>query len=51
MTSIPDSLDEIDAAIFSGDFFHSKEGFELLKYYVERWSRALGDIQKVMGEE
>lgn len=43
-------LDDLDASVFSGDVFHSKEGIEILELYVGRWSRALVDIKEVVAE-
>lgn len=40
------AFEEIDAAVFSGDTFHtSREDFTELKEYVERWARALPEIE------
>lgn len=41
-------LDSIDAEVFSGDTFHSKEGIEILEMYVGRWSRALPGIKAIV---
>ncbi len=43
-------LDSIDAEVFSGDTFHSKEGIEILEMYVGRWSRALSGIKAIVAE-
>lgn len=43
-------LDELDASVFSGDIFHSRDGIELLELYVGRWSRALVDIKEIVAE-
>ena len=43
-------LDELDASVFSGDVFHSREGIEILELYVGRWSRALVNIREIVAE-
>ena len=43
-------LDSIDAEVFSGDTFHSREGIEILELYVGRWSRALVNIKEIVAE-
>lgn len=43
-------LDELDASVFSGDVFHSKEGIEVLEWYVYRWQRALVNIKEIVAE-
>ena len=43
-------LDELDTSVFSGDVFHSREGIEVLEWYVHRWSRALADIKEIVAE-
>lgn len=43
-------LDDLDASVFSGDVFHSKEGIELLELYAGRWTRALVDIKAIVAE-
>lgn len=35
------SIDEIDAAVFSGDAFHATESHLFLAAHVQRWSKAL----------
>lgn len=43
-------LDSIDAEVFSGDTFHSREGIEILEMYVGRWQRALVNIKEIVAE-
>lgn len=43
-------LDSIDAEVFSGDTFHSKEGIAILELYLGRWSRALVNIKEIVAE-
>ena len=44
---IEDALDEVDAALFSGDKFHNKESVERLEYFINRWQRGLDEIKTV----
>ena len=39
--SVERAFQEIDAAIFSGDEFHSEENLKHLKDFIARWSRAI----------
>lgn len=49
--SVARALDEIDAAVFSGDTFHTdRKDFDLFKETIERWARALPDIERELGE-
>ena len=50
MTYSEKILDELDAAIFSGDSFHNTSDFENLKYHLERWTRALTNIKDIINE-
>lgn len=40
------ALDEIDAAVFSGDCFHSKAAVERLRFFLGRWDRAATAIEE-----
>lgn len=44
------ALDEIDAAIFSGDGFHSEDSHKVLTTYLEKWSRESVKIAKLLRE-
>lgn len=37
--TLENALEEIDAAIFSGDTFMHEEGRKVLREYLERWNR------------
>lgn len=45
MSALPDRvedlLDSVDAAVFSGDSFHPKEGRERFEWYLARWQREM----------
>jgi hypothetical protein len=44
--SVEDAFDQIDAAIFSGDTFSTDgEDLRLLEYYLDRWQRAVPDLE------
>jgi hypothetical protein len=44
--SIENALEEIDSAVFSSDTFHtSREDFSAFKEYVDRWVKALPEIE------
>jgi hypothetical protein len=34
---LENALDEIDAAVFSGDSFHDEDNLKRLKFYMDRW--------------
>lgn len=42
------ALDEIDAALFTGDFFHNKENLKGLKRYLIRWVREAKSIEEML---
>lgn len=37
--SVENAFEEIDAAVFSGDTFHTWEGRKMLREYLERWNK------------
>jgi len=39
-------LDTIDASIFSGDSLECKDNRELLKHFIDRWSRELATFKE-----
>lgn len=40
------ALEEIDAAVFSGDTFSTdRDDLTEFKYYLDRWTRALPDLE------
>lgn len=43
--SVSEALDEIDAAIFSGDTFRSAEALSQLDHFLGRWQRAADTIR------
>jgi hypothetical protein len=38
-STVTESLEEIDAAVFSGDTFMTAEGRALFREYLQRWNR------------
>ena len=48
---IEDYCEGIDASMFSGDAFHYRENLDPLKYYIERWSREIENIEKKLVEQ
>ena len=44
-TTLADAIDEIDAAVFSGDTFHDTEAREHLLEMCKRWTKALNSIE------
>jgi hypothetical protein len=44
-------MDEIDAALFSGDTFHDEEAIEDFRRIMERWERRLVEIKSILDEE
>lgn len=43
--NVQEALDSIDASFFSGDQFHSKENFEFMDFYLQRWIRESHNIR------
>lgn len=48
---IENALEEIDAAVFSGDTFVREESRAILQEYLGRWSRAMVSFAADDGEE
>jgi hypothetical protein len=44
------AIDEIDAALFSGDTFHDAEAIEDFRRIMERWERRLVEIKSILDE-
>jgi hypothetical protein len=44
------AIDEIDAALFSGDTFHDEEAIEDFRRIMERWERRLVEIKSILDE-
>ena len=44
------AIDEIDAALFSGDTFHDEEAIEDFRHIMERWERRLVEIKSILDE-
>ena len=44
------AIDEIDAALFSGDTFHDEEAIEDFRRMMERWERRLVEIKSILDE-
>ena len=47
--AIEDAFDEIDAAIFSGDAFHSKDNIKRFEHFMDRWSKAMVRTKEAVG--
>lgn len=43
--SVEQAIDEIDAAMFSGDTFYDDDNREVLKKYIARWSKEIDEIE------
>ena len=46
-----DACDTIDAGFFSGDSFHDREAIARMKYYMDRWTRVIEDIEESLNEQ
>ena len=45
------ACDQIDAGIFSGDTFHSREAIARLREFLTRWGRGLDDAECIVLNE
>jgi len=45
------ALEEIDAALFTGDIFHNEEELKELKRYLIRWVREVKNIEEMLKED
>jgi len=45
------AIDEIDAAMFSGDVFVRQEARDALKAWLRRWARGCAELQETCGGE
>jgi len=43
-------MDEIDAAIWSGDMFHNRENIAALREMMVRWERGLREAEDILTE-
>lgn len=43
-------MDEIDAAIWSGDTFHSRANIEAFRSMMARWERGLQSCEDILNE-
>lgn len=44
------AIDEIDAAIWSGDTFHNRENIAALRAMMARWERGLQENEAILDE-
>ena len=45
-----DAMDEIDAAIWSGDTFHNRENIKAFRDMMARWERGLQSCEDILNE-
>jgi len=43
-------MDEIDAAVWSGDMFHNRENIEAFREMMARWERGLKEAEAIVSE-
>lgn len=43
-------IDEIDAAIWSGDMFHNRENIAAFREMMARWERGLKEAESILNE-
>lgn len=41
-------MDDIDAAIFSGDMFHNRENIAAFRIMIARWERGLKEAEEIV---
>jgi len=51
MNYIEKACEEIDAAMFSGDFFMDSKECDKLKEYMKKWERQMGELSKIESED
>ena len=51
IAEIENACEEIDAAMFTGDTFHSEPALNELEFYVGRWRREMERIKIMIEEE
>ena len=44
------AMDEIDAAIYSGDMFHNRENIKSFRYMMARWEKGLKEAEEILDE-
>ena len=44
------AMDEIDAAIWSGDMFHDRDNIEAFRDIMARWEKGLKEAEGILGE-
>jgi len=47
---VDDSLDKIDAALFSGDVFMDRKNIKIIEEYIERWSREISSNKMLLDQ-
>jgi len=45
-----DAMDEIDAAIWSGDTFHNRENIKAFRDMMARWERGMQSCEDILNE-
>lgn len=43
-------MDEIDAAVWSGDMFHNRENIAAFRKMMARWDRGLQEAERILTE-
>jgi hypothetical protein len=43
-------MDEIDAAVWSGDLFHNRENIRAFREMIARWERGLKEAEDILSE-
>jgi hypothetical protein len=41
-------MDEIDAALFTGDVFHNRDNIKAFREMMARWERGLQDAERIV---
>ncbi|WNL50704.1 hypothetical protein RPALISO_117 [Ruegeria phage RpAliso] len=48
--SVERAFEEIDAALFSGDTFHSPDNLKVLENHLARWQRGAASVHQLLNE-
>jgi hypothetical protein len=48
MNNVDEMLDDLDAAVFTGNYFHASKQLDQLNWYLKRWKKEALEIEKTL---